>query len=157
MRKACVEPIEFDDRGLIREVGMTTNGAGGPLDPFLKTEARTACRLTGNVRVVTGKDGRECLGEIWDGDTAVWRYFDFSRCAKTIEVEVCPLAGGRIEISDEKGAVLGSGKIPSGDGIRPAKISVPVIVQPAVGKTIRFTFKTEENRPFGSLRSFVFR
>lgn len=157
MRKACVEPIEFDDRGLIREVKMTTNGVGGPLDPFLRTAARTACGLTGNVRVVTGNDGREGLGEIRDGDTAVWRYFDFARCAKTIEIEVCPLAGGRIEISDEKGAVLGSGKIPSGDGIRPAKISVPVIVQPAVGKTIRFTFKTEENRLFGSLRSFVFR
>ena len=67
------------------------------------------------------------------------------------------MAGGRIEISDEKGAVLGSGKIPSGDGIHPATIRIPVIVQPAVGKTIRFAFKTEKGRPFGSLRSFVFR
>lgn len=157
MRKACVEPIEFDDRGLIREVEMTTNGAGGPLDPFLKTAARTACGLTGNVRVVTGKDGRECLGEIRDGDTAVWRYFDFARRAKTVEVEVCSLAGGRIEISDEKGVVLGSGKIPSGDGMLPATIRIPIIVQPAVGKTVRFAFKTKEGRPFGSLRSFAFR
>lgn len=158
MRKACVEPIAFDDRGLIREVEMTTSGVGGPLDPFVRTEARTACGLTGGVRIVTDADGRERLGEIRGDDTATWRYFDFSRPASAVELEVRPLAGGKVEISDGKGAVWGTAEVPTGDGVRRMKVSVPVRAPAGSRQTVRLSFLTAaEKDRFGSLEAFSFR
>ena len=158
MRKACVEPIAFDDRGLIREVEMTTSGVGGPLDPFVRTEARTACGLTGGVRIVTDADGRERLGEIRGDDTAMWRYFDFSRPASAVELEVRPLAGGKVEISDGKGTVWGTAEVPTGDGVRRMKVSVPVRVPAGSRQTVRLSFLTAaEKDRLGSLEAFSFR
>jgi arabinoxylan arabinofuranohydrolase len=51
MRKACVEPITFNDDGSINEVEMTTQGASGPLDARQIMDAERACLLHGNVRI----------------------------------------------------------------------------------------------------------
>lgn len=42
-RKACMEPIYFDENGDITEVKMTTQGVEGPLDASEKVEAFRAC------------------------------------------------------------------------------------------------------------------
>ncbi len=39
MRKACIEPISFNEDGTIDEVEMTSQGAGAPLDAFSRTDA----------------------------------------------------------------------------------------------------------------------
>lgn len=82
MRKTCVEPIRFNPDGSIPEVEMTTQGIGGPIDPGDRMEAARACLMSGNVRVTdrTLAAGAtvEYLAGIKDGDTATWRYFDFT-------------------------------------------------------------------------------
>jgi len=45
MRKACVEPIYFTPEGRIKEVEMTSQGAGKPLHAASKIEAEMACLL----------------------------------------------------------------------------------------------------------------
>jgi beta-xylosidase len=39
MRKACMEPITFNPDGTINEVEMTTQGAGGPINPLVRMDA----------------------------------------------------------------------------------------------------------------------
>jgi len=157
MRKACVEPIEFDENGCIREVEMTSHGVGDPLDPFVRTEARLACLMSGHVRIETLSDGQERLGGIRGGDTATWRYFDFTRAAASLELEFIPDAGGRIVVSDSRGIRLGEGTVGSGDGRTVRTVTVPLQVGAVAGKTaIRLTFESSEESNFGALESFVF-
>lgn len=91
MRKACVEPIHFNEDGTIQEVEMTTQGVGGPIDPRIRMDAARACEMEGNVRVVVRRPDNdipvEYLAEIRDGDYACWRYFDFN--AATIRRFIC--------------------------------------------------------------------
>lgn len=81
MRKACLEPIEFLPDGRIKEVEMTTQGVGGPMNPGLRMEAYRACLLTGNVKPVVRRPANdvpiEYLTEINDGDSFTYRYYDF--------------------------------------------------------------------------------
>lgn len=81
MRKACVEPITFNADGSIPEVRMTTMGADGPLNPLVRMDAARACQMTGNARVMSrAMDGGtvEDLASAKDGDTMVYRDFDFT-------------------------------------------------------------------------------
>lgn len=82
MRKACVEPIVFNRDGTINEVEMTTQGAGGPMDPLQRMDASRACLMKGNLIVSVRRPANdipvEYLSEIRDGDIAYWKYFDFS-------------------------------------------------------------------------------
>ena len=49
MRKACVEPIYFNEDGSIDEVEMTSQGAGPPLNATEKIDAERACLLFGRI------------------------------------------------------------------------------------------------------------
>ena len=156
LRKACVEPIEFDADGLIREVEMTSNGAGAPLDPFALTEARLACLLSGHVRVTTLSDGQERLTGIRAGDTALWRYFDFTRPAKELELTCVAEAGGSVEVLDEKGNVLGKGRVPDGDGKAFSRVTVALAKPIACGRrAIKMRFDGEKGIDLFQLESFV--
>ena len=157
LRKACVEPIEFDADGLIREVEMTSNGAGAPLDPFAPTEARLACLLSGHVRVTTLPDGQERLTGIRAGDTALWRYFDFKKPAKGLELVCVAEAGGSVEVLDEKGNVLGKGRVPAGDGKSFSRVTV-ALAKPIVGgrRAIKMRFDGAKDAGILQLESFVF-
>ena len=83
MRKACLEPITFNEDGTINEVEMTTQGAGGPISPLLRMEAYRACLLSGNVYPAVRRPLHdvpvEYLAGIRDGDYAYWKYYDFSK------------------------------------------------------------------------------
>lgn len=98
LRKVCIEPIEFNEDGTIREVEMTSQGAGDPLDAFSKIGAERACLLWGNTRIRTCASDREELGGIRDGDYAVYKYLDFGEGADGFSVDVTPGAGGRLEV-----------------------------------------------------------
>ena len=100
MRKACIEPITFNEDGTINEVVMTSQGAAGPLDAFRKLDAARACMLSGNVRVALdeGSTDREVLAAFGDRDSAEWRYLDFGRGAKRIFLNIKSPGGGRVSV-----------------------------------------------------------
>ena len=79
MRKACVEPITFNDDGSINEVEMTSQGAGDPLNAHAPIDAERACLLFGNVRIQAFAPDNEELGQIADGDRVAYKYVDFGR------------------------------------------------------------------------------
>ncbi len=129
-RKACVEPIEFGADGLIKEVEMTSGGAGGDLDPLKSTPARLACVMSGHARIAkstaVGKLGCafggkrpstiERLVDIRDGDTATWRYYNFTTRATELKLDVVSHSGGRITLKDDRGVAHGEVSVPPGDG-----------------------------------------
>lgn len=99
MRKACVEPITFNEDGSINEVEMTSQGAGGPLDASSKIDAERACLLTGNVRIQAFTADNEELGEIHDGDRAAFKYVDFGVGVDQVTFRVAPgKSGGTIDL-----------------------------------------------------------
>ncbi len=77
MRRLCVEPIHFDDQGLIPEVEMTSQGAGGPLSPFGPLIPAYCCLLSGSLYIDDCPLGGEQLSCIQDGDWAAVKYLDF--------------------------------------------------------------------------------
>lgn len=98
-RKACIEPIFFNPYGGINEVEMTSQGAGKPLDAFSKIEAERACLLFGHVRIESysldaasplNPANNDQLGQIENGDRAVYKYIDFGEGANSITVRVAP-------------------------------------------------------------------
>jgi hypothetical protein len=121
-RKACVEPVTFDENGFIAEVEQTSHGVGPLLDPSRAIPARLACTMAGRVRIVTAADGREFLGRIGTGDSATWRYFDFNAPATAVTLTVVPSAGGTVEIRDGAGASYGRVTVPAGDGKTPVTV-----------------------------------
>ena len=99
MRKACLEPIRFNEDGTIDEVEMTSQGAAGPLDASLKVDAAKACQLKGNVRIRLKENAgyREELGEIRSGDMAAWKYLDFGENGmKRFRIRLKSMAGGTV-------------------------------------------------------------
>lgn len=82
MRKACIEPISFNADGTINEVEMTTQGAGGPINPLQRMEAYRACLMSGNMMPTVRRPNNdipiEYLSAIKDSDYAYWKYFDFT-------------------------------------------------------------------------------
>ncbi|TAG56121.1 MAG: carbohydrate-binding protein [Cytophagales bacterium] len=89
MRKACVEPIYFNEDGTIDEVEMTSQGAGKPLDAFKPIEARTACLVNGKCKITLDTTNQnEYLGSIFPSDYAVYKYIDFGAGADSISVKV---------------------------------------------------------------------
>jgi arabinoxylan arabinofuranohydrolase len=129
MRKACVEPITFTEDGSIPEVEMTTQGAGGPLDPFVEIDAARACLLSGHVRIKTMEGGNEMLGEIHSGDKAVYKYLDFKAGADTL---VMRLSQGsypcRISLSLDYawGSTVAEVNVPPSDNRDTRIVKVPV-------------------------------
>lgn len=80
-RRVSMEPIEFDENGLIKEVEMTSQGAFGPLDAFSTIPARTACRIMGTSYIGFTEE-REVLtsvaGKHWKvNDWAEYKYINF--------------------------------------------------------------------------------
>lgn len=120
MRKACMEPIEFNPDGSIDEVEMSTQGASGPLDPLMKMDAERACLLHGNIRIQACAADNEELAGIKNGDKAAFKYFDFGQGVDHLTVWVAPGAlPGKIDIATDTpwGDSLGTVDVPgSGDG-----------------------------------------
>ena len=94
MRKACMEPIHFNEDGSIDEVEMTSQGVGPPLKAKARIPAERACLLHGNVRVEAFSENNEQLAEIRDGDKAAYKYIDFGTGVDSILVHIKPGASG---------------------------------------------------------------
>jgi hypothetical protein len=120
MRKACVEPITFNQDGSINEVEMTSQGAEGPLNPCEKMQAERACLLHGNVRIQSVTRDNDLLAGIKSGDRAAYKYFDFGQGVDRLTLCIAPGAKkGKISVATDSpwGAVIGSITVPAnGDG-----------------------------------------
>ena len=141
LRKVCIEPIAFDDDGTIREVEMTSQGAGDPLDAFARIGAERACLVWGNTRIRTRASDREELGGIRDGDYAVYRYLDFGEGADGFSVDVTPGDGGRIEVMT--------------DNLWSAPVAVVDVPADSDGGTI--TIETSDMQPVTGVRELILR
>jgi glycerophosphoryl diester phosphodiesterase len=117
MRKACIEPIKFNEDGTIDEVEMTSQGAGAPLDAFKPIHAAQACWMNGNVRIrrMAQNPLKEELGAIRNGDIAAWKYIDFGTGSNKMSIQVKSQLGGEIIVrtDDKDGDILGQFTIPA--------------------------------------------
>jgi len=116
MRKACIEPIYFNKDGSIPEVEMTSQGAGKPLKAFDTIEARMACLLQGNAKVILQPNQQEVMGEILPGDKIAFKYIDFGNGADSISVKAKTAAsegGFNIQLDKPWGPHLGYVHIPA--------------------------------------------
>ena len=70
-RRACLEPIEFDENGDIKEVLMTTQGVEGPISPLEWMDAYRACEFYRPA----GLQGRPNIDGafFWKRDITGWR------------------------------------------------------------------------------------
>ena len=125
MRKACIEPIYFNEDGTIDEVEMTSQGAGGPLQANAWTDAARACGLKGHVRIVLEGD-REILDQAREGDEAVWKYLDFGSGYSKVTLKARAPQGGKIRVrtGSGRGRVVGMVDIPAGEDWTFASASV---------------------------------
>lgn len=166
MRKACVEPIEFDENGLIKEVEMTSQGAGKPLESTSDIEARLACWMKGNVRVTTYPNGHEVLSGIQNGDSAVWRYVHFEKIPSLLRVNVTPQGGGTIKIyASKKGGhaiLLASVKVRSGEGNgsvmdkMQVRVSVDATTMTAGDYAVSMSFEGRKEKELMTIDTFKF-
>lgn len=94
MRKACVEPIFFNEDGTIDEVEMTSQGAAGPLNAFENIDAERACLLYGNVRIELFQTANEKLTKIHGSDNVAYKYVDFKEGVNEITLRLRALKNG---------------------------------------------------------------
>lgn len=113
MRRACVEPIQFNADGTIDEVEMTSQGTAKSLSAFSITQAERACLLFGNCIITYESVGNEMIAEIRNNDKAAYKYLDFGKGAKRFMVKARALKGGaiNIRIGGMEGKIIGSVKI----------------------------------------------
>lgn len=70
-RKACIEPIQFDENGDIAEVKMTTQGAEGPIDALRRMDAYRACCF--HRESLSIHERSECDNFFWKVPVTGWR------------------------------------------------------------------------------------
>jgi len=121
MRKACVEPIYFNEDGTINEVEMTSQGAGKPLDPLKEIGAERACLMYGNIRIQAFSSNEEELGKIQNSDKAAYKYFDFTKGVTHFTIRVAPgTKPGKIDITLDNiwGPSIGTIEVPGGGDLK---------------------------------------
>jgi hypothetical protein len=158
MRKACVEPISFNNDGTINEVEMTSQGAGSPLKADTETDAARACLLYGNVRVINLPDDNEVLTGIKNGDVAAFKYLDFGSEPATLKINA--ISGKKeviidVALDNSWGPSIGSLVIPGGgDGKTISSYSCGIKNVKGI-HSLWFRFKGDSDDSF-CLDSFIF-
>lgn len=120
-RRACCEPITFNQDGTIDEVKMTTQGSEGPLDPCRQIEASRFCEMRGNLHVqVRGIDHsndrhREWMGHCTDRDWAAYRSFAFTSQLTKCTFSAASMTGSgaiHLRLDSNEGPEIGICPIP---------------------------------------------
>lgn len=166
-RKACIEPIYFNEDGSINEVEMTSQGAGKPLDAFSTIEAERACLLHGQVRIESyiwdrtnplNPDNNNQLGQIKNNDRAVYKYVDFGDGATLVQMRVAPGSKpGKIIIRMDNSweAPVGTLDVPGGGDGQTWELLTCRLNQIKGVHALHLSFVAEENSSFNVDR-FVF-
>lgn len=104
LRKACIEPITFNEDGTINEVEMTSQGIGGPIPATSTIDAARACLFNGgpHVRLMEGRTDREIISGLVDGGRVAWKYVEFPAGVTRLTMRVRPLAGGQIQVAQDQ-------------------------------------------------------
>ena len=102
LRKACIEPITFNEDGTINEVEMTSQGAGKPIPATSTIDAARACLVNGGPHVRLETRDREILSGILDGSKAAWKYVDFPAGLTKFTIRVRSRAGGYIAVRQDQ-------------------------------------------------------
>ncbi len=104
LRKACIEPITFNEDGTIREVEMTSQGAGKPIPAVSTIDAARACLFNGgpHVRLMEGRSDREIISGLVNGSKAAWKYVDFPAGINKLTVRVRAKAGGTLSVAQDQ-------------------------------------------------------
>lgn len=87
LRRVCVEPISFDENGLIQEVPMTSQGAGEPFALEELIPAYTACGFGGGTYLDTVSQENEGIVRFQKSSEAVFRYFRNLQPAHALELQ----------------------------------------------------------------------
>lgn len=163
-RRLCIERIQFDSNGLINEVPMTSNGVTPLIDTSRPLEARRACLLEGEVRLVHQREDSsakpvEVLSMIEDGDAAVFHGLKISTTTTTFHVKAASAAyGGVVEVrvQGSDGPVLARCLVQSTGGWSDWNVfSAPVVLPVEKATVIYLTFKGSWGRLF-DIHSFWF-
>jgi beta-xylosidase len=166
-RKACIEPIYFNEDGSINEVEMTSQGAGKPLDAFSTIEAERACLLHGQVRIESyiwdqtnplNPDNNNQLGQIKNNDRAVYKYINFGDGATLVQMRVAPGSKpGKIIIRMDNSweAPVGTLDVPGGGNGQTWELLTCRLKQVKGVHALHLSFVTEEDSSFNVDR-FVF-
>ena len=109
MRRMCVEPIYFGEDGSIKEVKMTSQGAGRPFGLNEEMQGYRACELSGGLYV---EDTR--LMHISDDDEAYFRYVDWEIAPQNVRVKAS--GSGKIRFFSD-GSDIGTVYIKDGEVI----------------------------------------
>ena len=163
-RRACIDPIHFNDDGGIDEVEMTTQGVSGPLDATTTIEAYRACGLSGKVRTATTESpafyapNTEHLSHIHDGDWAVYKNINFGDGATSFKARVAGLAyGGIIELrlDGPDGPLIGNCEVMPTGGWQRWETAVCPVTEAAGVHPLYLTFRGGRGRLF-DIESFLF-
>lgn len=155
MRKVCVEKIYFEEDGSIKQVEMTSQGAGNPLNAFTKVDAARACFLTGKVRIIQSGIAKEELARIEHYNSATYKYLNFHKKPQTIKVKAASLAGGKILVLTNSYKAHAIIDIPAGNG-EYKEYSASVNDIPVGISQLRLRFEGEEDKDLMRLDSFYF-
>jgi hypothetical protein len=118
LRKACIEPITFNEDGTINEVEMTSQGAGKPIPATSTIDAARACLVNGGPHIRLMTPDREILSGVLDGSKAAWKYVDFLSGLTRFTIRVRSLSGGYISVHQDQsfyGEIAGV-DVPAGKG-----------------------------------------
>lgn len=150
LRKACVEPIYFNEDGTIQEAEMTTQGAGGPMSPLIRMEASRACLLSGNLTVKIRRPEHdipvEYLADIHDGDYAFWKYYDFD--ASPVTHFICKTWGKNlasqieVRLDSPEGELLGTCQLKEMNGEVAYSVHETAVKSPKGKRSVVLVFKS---------------
>ena len=127
LRRACAEPIFFDENGFIREVKMTSQGAGIPLAPGETIPAIAACGFGGNAYLKEAETG-DCVIYAEGNGKVTFRYLKCDTDITTLNLQ-CSGEAGISVLSD--GILVGEGN---------CRRPIPILIQPGLHEiTLMFT------------------
>lgn len=144
-RRGAVERTELLADGSFKTVEMTSGGFERTMNPYMITEAETACVLKGGVHVVEKDIFNRPLAGICGGTVAGYKYFDFGEDFSGTGLKLfMELEGGgisgkvRILLDGEDASCeIGVGTIPQGNSV------LTVELPPVTGiHAVYFVFET---------------
>lgn len=96
-RRLCIEPIQIDENGLIKEVKMTSQGAGEPFSEGEDIMGYQACQFEGKSYIDSEKDYGEIITGIEKGDKFYFRYL-FVRSEKVDTIFIKSKGNAKLNI-----------------------------------------------------------
>lgn len=147
-RKTCIESISISKDGTIKEVEMTSQGAGTALNAFEPIDAAASCLMNGNVRIskLPSTDiPNEGLTQIKNGDWAAFKYISFGNGARSFQIKTNGLGNGIVEIvlDNPNGTVVGKCSLNTVDNQSNFSINTSTIKLTAGRHAVYLRFKTD--------------